>query len=75
MHSLHCVKDSSIAIENCNYTLIGAALCSVFDVQCWQGPEWLRTPKLPCVLPSSEIIAESCLAELKAPPKLGSIVY
>ena len=40
--------------------------------QLWRhGPEWLRTPKPPCVLPSSETIPESCLAELKAPPKVG----
>jgi hypothetical protein len=40
--------------------------------QLWKhGPEWLRTPKLQCTTPCSEMIPESCLAEMKAPPKVG----
>ena len=40
--------------------------------QLWKyGPEWLRTPKLPCETPSLEEIPEPCLAELKAPSKVG----
>ena len=40
--------------------------------QLWKhGPEWLRNPKLSCVTTSLETVPESCLAELKAPPKVG----